>query len=435
MTPQSTFMVCAEIYRDKVEQLRALLATMNSAPGVVDPQNGLVPFARFDRLHVVRFVIIEAQTTDDINIYGVPTRPWSPTLIFLGDCDGPFELCLAELAERAGPGLRKLFAHCQNFDPEREILSEWMKRNNKKPAANYINWIGRTVTQIHEEAALHEALRKQLEAMRQGNDSLTPQQIHQSLRDFVHDEIKQGRLVLTKAPETPLLWWLGNLIHKISVPLVLLLLTPLLLVLSPFLAVRLRSLERSDPEIAPRPDRDAVARLADAEDRLITNQFSAFGDVKPGLFRRYAVIFFLFGLNYAARHIYNRGYLTRVQTIHFARWVLLDDKRRLFFASNYDGDLESYMDDFINKVGWGLNIVFSNGVGWPKTRWLLKDGAEREQKFKYFLRRHQHYTDVWYKAYPDINAVELARNARIREGLEKTGFRKANELQEWLGEI
>ena len=62
------------------------------------------------------------------------------------------------------------------------------------------------------------------------------------------------------------------------------------------------------------------------------------------------------------------------------------------------------MDDFINKVAWGLNLVFSNGVGYPRTR--LADQARRahEQKFKYFLRRHQLPTQVWYKAYPGLTA-------------------------------
>ena len=46
--------------------------------------------------------------------------------------------------------------------------------------------------------------------------------------------------------------------------------------------------------------------------------------------------------------------------------MLLDDKRRLFFASNYDGSLDSYMDDFINKVALGMNLVFSNGIGFPR---------------------------------------------------------------------
>lgn len=146
-------------------------------------------------------------------------------------------------------------------------------------------------------------------------------------------------------------------------------------------------------------------------------------------------MFSLFLLNYASRHIFNKGYLTRVRTIHFARWVLLDDKRRVLFASNYDGDLESYMDDFINKVGWGLNLVFSNGVGWPRTRWLIKEGAEHEQRFKYYLRRHQYHTDVWYKAYPDLSAVDLDRNTRIRQGLFKSSFRSQKSLQDWLDMI
>jgi hypothetical protein len=143
----------------------------------------------------------------------------------------------------------------------------------------------------------------------------------------------------------------------------------------------------------------------------------------------------LFALDYFSRHVFNKGYLTRVQTIHFARWVYLDDKRRLLFASNYDGSLESYMDDFINKVAWGLNLVFSNGIGYPKTRWLIKGGAEHEQKFKNFLRRHQLYTDVWYKAYPDLTAVDLARNTRIRRGLEQDGFRDNRDIRTWLAEI
>ena len=29
------------------------------------------------------------------------------------------------------------------------------------------------------------------------------------------------------------------------------------------------------------------------------------------------------------------------------------------------------MDDFINKVALGLNLVFSNGIGWPRTRFLV----------------------------------------------------------------
>jgi hypothetical protein len=89
------------------------------------------------------------------------------------------------------------------------------------------------------------------------------------------------------------------------------------------------------------------------------------------------------------------------------------------------------MDDFINKVAWGINLVFSNGLGYPHTDWLLAQGARDEQKYKRVLRRHQYPTDVWYKAYPGLTVVDLERNMRIREGVERTSMTD-KEAREWL---
>jgi hypothetical protein len=136
-------------------------------------------------------------------------------------------------------------------------------------------------------------------------------------------------------------------------------------------------------------------------------------------------------VSYTTRHVYTRGFLARVNTIHFARWTFVDDKRRLLFVSNYDGSLESYMDDFINKVAFGLNVVFGNGVGYPRTRWLVLDGAKDEQKFKYFIRRHELATEVWYNGRPGLTAFEMERNSRIRTGLEQPSMTDA-EAREWL---
>ena len=171
--------------------------------------------------------------------------------------------------------------------------------------------------------------------------------------------------------------------------------------------------------------------LMGQEDVDVTNHFNVFGQVKPGRFRNYTVRFLLAVLEYASRHIYRCGYLTRIQTIHFARWVLMDNNKRIYFASNYDGSAESYMDDFINKVAWGINLVFSNGVGYPETRWLIKGGGEYEGKYKKTLRRNQMPSESWYKAYPGLTAVDLARNTRVRRGLMKKSLNE-QELGEWL---
>jgi len=120
-----------------------------------------------------------------------------------------------------------------------------------------------------------------------------------------------------------------------------------------------------------------------------------------------------------------------VRTIHFARWVFIDARQRIIFLSNYDGSLESYMDDFINKVGFGLNLVFSNGIGYPRARFLVKGGSTDERKFKEYLRRHQIPTQVWYKAYPGLTAVDLERNLRIREGLEAPELAEP-QAREWV---
>jgi hypothetical protein len=196
----------------------------------------------------------------------------------------------------------------------------------------------------------------------------------------------------------------------------------------------LRRYEKTEPEIVVRPPPEHGMMLARLEDHDVSNQFTVIGSVKPSSFRRFTLTVVLWLIDYAARHIYNRGRLGRIQTIHFARWAFLDGKRRVLFASNYDGSLESYMDDFINKVGWGLNLVFSNGVGYPRTHWLVRDGSKEEQKFKYTLRRHQVPTQVWYKAYPGLSAFDLARNTRVRRGIERASMTD-DEIRRWLREL
>jgi hypothetical protein len=434
MTPQSTFMIAATVRVGQLKDLRELLASINKVPGHADPNNSLLPFGRFDRLHFARFVIIEAKTLQEIQEFGVKPRPWRPTLAFLGDVDGDVSTFLAELIEYTESGLKKIFSHCDGFSEENQNLLEWLREHNINPQANYVNWLGRTVKQIHEEAALHQSLSLYLQKIADEVGRENIRTLRQKLLSHVEMEKYKGRLTLTPPEPTPSEWKIRNLLHKIGVPLILFLLFPLFLVIAPFFALRLRMLERSDPELFIRPNWEHIKELSEQEDWGITNQYSVFGDVKPGLFRLLTFKFILLLTNWFARHVYNRGFLTRIKTIHFARWVLMDNNHRVFFASNYDGSHESYMDDFINKVGWGLNLVFSNCVGYPTTRWLIKEGAQREHAFKYTQRRHQIVTEVWYKAYPGLTAADLARNSRIRQGVE---IRQSNdaEIREWLSLI
>ena len=89
------------------------------------------------------------------------------------------------------------------------------------------------------------------------------------------------------------------------------------------------------------------------------------------------------------------------------------------------------MDDFINKVAFGLNIVFSNGIGYPTTNWLAFQGAKDEQRFKYYIRRHELPTEVWYDGHSGLTNFDLKRNSLIRNGLDQPSMTNAEAVQ-WL---
>ena len=434
MTPQSSFMVVVPVIAEKLESLNALLSSMNFEVGRVNPHNSIIPFANYSDLHSARLLILTANTGHDMEAYGSQPHDWSPSLALLGEIDGTQQDFLARLTVTASKGLTQLLEHCQGFSSHKGTLLDFLLNNSKSSAANYVNWLGRTVTQVSEELELQQLLAAKLP------DAITecgienPRKIRQVLLNHVEFAISDGTLTLTPEAKTPLGYRLRNLFDLVAIPTVLLLVSPVMLILAPLIAWRLRVLERSDPDIIIRPEPEHMRTLSVIEDHDVTNQFNVFGDIKPGMFRLLLLKFIMRIVQYTAQHIYRRGFLARVRTIHFARWVFLNDNRSMYFSSMYDGSLESYMDDFINKVAFGLNLTFSHGVGYPRTRWMVKGGAELEEQFKDTLRRHQLPSAVWYRANPGLTAFDMARNARIRRGVE-TYPTEDQSIRQWLSEI
>lgn len=429
MTPQASFMILAAIAPAREAELRRLLDSMNDAPGRVNPSNPLVPFGDFDTLHFARLLVLDDQTTGDVNFYGLATRAYPLYFAFLGDIDGDESDFLRDLVTRAGDGLRELFACCEDFAPGTDLLS-WMKRHRSPPVANYVNTRGRTVRQVREEARLRAALETHLESHSDAFRSRSARETRDSLSAYANEEQSAGRLTLSPEAPTPIKWWIGNTLHLIGMPLLFLPLLPFILLALPFYVIALRRLETTDPEVTPTVDQQYSDNLSLGEDHEVTNPFSALGSLKPGLVRRLTILAVLTTISYAARHIVRAGRLGRIRTIHFARWVFVAGRERMVFFSNYDGSVDSYMDDFINKTGFGLNASFSNGIGYPTTNWLIKDGSADERKYKEYLRRHTIPTQVWYKAYPGLTAIDLERNERLRRGLESSRMTD-QEAREW----
>jgi hypothetical protein len=425
VTPQHDFMIAAPLRADARPSIDALLDSMAREPGLADPDNPILPFARFSKIHFARVLVLDDPTLADRTHFPNLYFPCPVRLALLVVCDGTAEAQIDEMAAVAGDGLRRLFGHCEDFDEDTD-LRRWLHSNRIDSATFYMNWRGRTVLQSREEQVLHDVLREELA----GLPAASPLETKRALREAV---ARRG-VKLTPGEPTPPGRWLANLVDLVGVPIVILLMTPVLIVLAPLLAIKLRRLETANPVIAPLRTPELMERLSRFEDRDVTSPFGAMGSVQPGLFRRWAASYLLWLIDWAARHITTRGKLSRVRTIHCARWIFVDDKRRMYFASDYDGSHEAYMDDFVNKVAFGLNLSFSHAIGYPKTRWLLWGGASRERDYKNFLRRHELPSPVWYKAYPGLTCQDLARNARIRKGLE-SGRDDDRAVRRWLAEI
>ena len=74
MTPQSTFMILAPLADGQEASVAALLASMNGATGMADPENALVPFGRFEQLHVARFAMQSEGYAQALRELGIPSE-------------------------------------------------------------------------------------------------------------------------------------------------------------------------------------------------------------------------------------------------------------------------------------------------------------------------------------------------------------------------
>jgi hypothetical protein len=403
------------------EQREIALSALADLAG---PGRAALAFDQQADIHFARLVLLDggADPAGD---------PVEPRLVYSADVDGPADAHLRALADVAGVGLDRAFACCAGYPADADAASRlaWLQAHRVPEAAFYVNTVGRGSPQVLAEAHLRRELETYLDEHRDDLATLAPGEVHAALRRHALAD-PALRFAVAPARRPPLWWRARELAHLVAVPAVLLLLSPMLVLLLPLGAVALRLHELRDVPDVRRPDPATVERLRASEDRVAHNPFTVVGYLKPGPFRAGLTRTVLFAISYAVRHVYNSGNLSGVKTIHFARWVYLAPDR-MTFMSTYDGSLESYMDDFIDKVAWGLNAIFSNGLGYPRTVLLFWGGAQDEEPFKDNLRNHQRVNQVWYSAYDELTALNVGANAALRQGLARRTMPDA-DAREWL---
>jgi hypothetical protein len=136
------------------------------------------------------------------------------------------------------------------------------------------------------------------------------------------------------------------------------------------------------------------------EDVVVQNQLTLVTVITPANDRRVRAV--MAGIDAYARRLAPPGSLMGISTIHFVRWFVLDDGRRLMMVSDYDGSWESYIDEFAEMILSGLDAIWETSFGYPP------DGARDLPAFKRFLRLHQVPSELFFSAYPNTTVQNIA---------------------------
>ncbi len=212
---------------------------------------------------------------------------------------------------------------------------------------------------------------------------------------------------------------LGPLFHWSAVLVLGLVLTGVLWALAAFCAYRIFLAEEAQemPDDQA-PDPELVRTIIERENApgYQQNHIIAVTPLKPGLVRRFAFAFAMWGI--AQSLIWFRpGFVLTMGTIHFAKWFRMPGSQTMVFQSNYDGSWESYLEDFITRAHAGQTAAWSNGIGFPKSEGLIGNGAADGDRFKRWVRRQQIPTDFWYSRFPDLTGDVMRANLLIQRGL------------------
>jgi len=465
-TDQSSLLVMVPIKAGHYAALQDLLKKVaNPDDGYDFEVNCIIPFAKIRTLHFARILLHEASPTahNPLPTYPPPPAhgapqvkgpPIPPKMLFATDFDGPLDEHVDELLKVAGEGLDQVFGHCEGWpgSADRGAVHGYFLRHRIESNTFYTGTMHRSVDQIHREEELHQAIEDYLdrEAQKPGFPT-EPLRIREKIRDHVFAQpelawarqqpgpfpkllfnpayLKQvaiGAVVAVLAVLTVVLRFaLGSWSEALKVTGGVVAVAVVLLV-SAYLF--LRKLEKTDPVIILNKDIDD---LVSVEDRIVQNQMSSVIYIKEPLwFRGLVLRAVLAFINFSAKYLSNQGTLAGIPSIHFARWVIVDNGRRLVFFSNFDGSWENYLGDFIDKSHSGLTGVWSNCVGFPRTKNLIQEGATDEQKFKAYSRDSQIPTQVWYSAYRWLSVDNINNNSKIRLGLY--GEMSADDAALWV---
>jgi hypothetical protein len=379
---QNALTVIVPIKPGDVEDLRQFLLAI----GENINKNPNVDFYQSPSTHFARFGIVEQERDRDLG----------PRLYFSSNYDGSFESYIKELVENFGTQMEPIWSRCEGYPSgaaqEEKLFTEFVRRHSYPHTAFkfltfYVATPGATVKNIRNSATIRAMIDQMLDRkettpwLRNLAQQLPPAPLETKSQPV--STAVDGESALARVVE-----WLAGVRSGKSAN---------------------RNMQVED-------------ELAGIEDRVVQNQMTVIVPIKPWFWPRFFVRLVLWAVSLKARGAY--GSLAGLSTIHFARWVIIDNGRNLLFESNFDGSWEKYIDDFVDFASLGMNAIWANCVGFPR------GGCRDIEWFKEYIRDNQIPAQVFYSAYPQTTVRNKLTDLQIAGSVGQ--FVRQKDVEQFL---
>ncbi len=134
---------------------------------------------------------------------------------------------------------------------------------------------------------------------------------------------------------------------------------------SPFSSVAIDACAAPAP-LVPGDEIPSDLRPGFREDVISQNQLTLVTVIAAGRVNRVRAV--MSAIDSFAKRLAPPGSLIGISTIHFVRWLVIDDGRRLMMVSDYDGSWENYIDEFAEMILSGLDAIWETSLALPHGR-------------------------------------------------------------------
>jgi len=386
---------------DETECLGELLKSL----GQNLENNCLIRFDRMQTVHYAAWLIL-------------PLRDRPARLLLETNYDGDLGHHLDDLIEHGRDALDQIYSFCVGYPrgssnaashADQAAIRKYFLDKRVPCCAYYAGIPDRSLQDIRNAISVYEEARRFLD--NKPTDGLNEAQVQSRLITYFRSSSARTRpqlFAVTRRTllrrrifnllwETPL-----ALVYFVAIGIPLMLIAPLY--------------EKAETGL-PLPG-DETNHCPTYESMVMVEQshFCTVTTVRNTRFRRFVLKQVLQILNIAAKRFYVLGKLGGVPTIHFGRWLRIDEDQHLIFLSNFDGSWSSYLGDFANPP-LGVNLIWGSTQGYPPTRFLVCEGARDLEAFEEQNARHFVPAPVFYSAYRKHSVQNILHYLDFRDAL------------------